>query len=155
MSALSLSNIMCVNRVYGKLTIVQSIEHYGEQEGTLNSVDMPRGIWLILIKDSTFVRNHALRGGGIAVICRDFATQNTMKVLEVYVFHNSVVLGGGVYAILQDSSINNFIHFTHVTLFNNTAHRGRGMFVHIQDTTATNRVEIFKSPYLKNTLLPC
>ena len=121
MTALSLSNIMCVNRVYGKLTIVQSIGHYGEQEGTWNSVDMPRGIWLILLKDSTFVQNHVLRGGGIAVICRDFATQNTMKVLEVYVFHNSVVLGGGVYAILRilQSITLSILHKSH---FSTTQH---------------------------------
>ena len=109
---------------------------------------------LVNLRKNTFLANHALRGGGIAVVCRDFATQNTFKALELGVFFNSAELGGGVYAILQDSAINNIIHITDSHLYNNTAHRGGGMFIHIQDTTATSRVEIFDSDYVRNSLLP-
>ena len=109
---------------------------------------------LINLRHSTFNKNHALRGGGIAVVCKDFATQNRFKVLRLDTYHNSAELGGGVYAILQDSSIGNLICSTNISLLNNTAHCGGGMFIHIQDTTAENRVVIIDSTYVKNTLLP-
>ena len=37
---------------------------------------------LVILRNSTIHHNHALRGGGIAVVCREFATQNTFKLFN-------------------------------------------------------------------------
>ena len=108
----------------------------------------------IILRNSSLLHNHALRGGGIAVVCRDFVTQNAFKALDVHTENNYGKVGGGAYVILQGSSNNSIIQFAEITLLNNTAHSGGGMYIRIQDTTVASRVEVLKSGFLNNTLLP-
>ena len=102
--------------------------------------------------NSSLLNNRALRGGGIAVVCRDFANQNTFQ------FHHNIEnsfaeLGGGAYITFQDSAANNTINLI-VNLDNNTAHCGGGMFIHFQGTSVGSTVSFFLSNIMENTLLP-
>ena len=109
----------------------------------------------VVIRNSSLVNNYAHRGGGIAVVCRDFANQNIFKALDNQLINGSFAeLGGGVYLSLQDSSSNDTIQFSNITLVNNTAHCGGGMFIQFKDTTAANTVEILLSILVSNTLFP-
>ena len=109
---------------------------------------------LMIIRRSKFGHNHAIHGGGIAVVYGDFATQNTFRALTTGMGRNSAELGGGVYVILQNSSHNNTIQFRDIYPSNNTAHCGGGMFVQIKDASAENVVVIFKSEFVQNKLVP-
>ena len=110
---------------------------------------------LVILRNSTLFLNHALRGGGIACVCREFATQNTFKVLNPSgCSHNFAKLGGGAYVILQDSSDNNTINFTGTVLSYNIANCGGGMFIQIQDNSSTSRVLVHRCSFRCNTLLP-
>ena len=111
----------------------------------------------VTIRRSVFVDNHALMGGGIAIVCRNFATQNTLLILgheySIAMGHNTAAVGGGVHLIIQDSSNKNRIQLSHMLVFNNTAHCGGGIFILIQDSSVASRVEIFDSDFVHNTLL--
>ena len=110
---------------------------------------------LVMINKSKFQHNHAYRGGGIAVVYKDFATQNVFELYSVVrVTDNFAELGGGIYLILQDSSYNNTVLLTDVHLHNNTAHCGGGMFIHFQEATVASKVEMCKGYIINNTLLP-
>ena len=108
----------------------------------------------VVIRNSSLVKNYAHRGGGIAVVCRDFANQNIFKALDSHFDDSFAELGGGVYLSLQDSSSNDTIQFSKITLVNNTAHCGGGMFIQFKDTTVANTVEILLSILESNTLFP-
>ena len=92
--------------------------------------------------DSLLAYNRAHRGGGIAVACMDFATQNTLELLGMKAEHNVAEVGGGFYLGLQDSSCNNTFNFTMLYLGYNKAHSGGGMFVQFIDTATANAVNI-------------
>jgi len=104
--------------------------------------------------NSTLLYNHAVRDGGIAIVCRDFATQNAFNITNLHIPNNFAELGGGVYVLLKDSSHNNSVYLTNMYLVDNTAHCGGGMFVQIQDTSVAGRVETLNSLFWNNTLLP-
>ena len=105
------------------------------------------------IQGATFVHNHAVRGGGIAVIYKDMAIKNRFKIHDIYVYSCFAELGGGVYLILQDSSNNNYNQFTTMNLYSNTAHSGGGILIKIQDTSVANIVVIHGSHIRYNELL--
>ena len=106
------------------------------------------------IRGADFTSNHALRGGGIAVVYRDFATLNTFKVQVSDIYDNFAELGGGICLIFQDSSCNNIIEFTKMRIHNNKAHHGGGMLIHITDASEANMVVILDSLILHNQPLP-
>ena len=109
----------------------------------------------VILNKSIFQHNHAFRGGGIAVVYKDFATQNVFKLDPVVlVTDNFAELGGGIYLILQDSPNNNTVLLTGVQLIDNTAHCGGGMFIHFQEATVASKVEMCDGIIINNTLLP-
>ena len=108
---------------------------------------------LMTIIKSSLLNNRGLRGGGIAVVCKDFANQNKFQ------FHSNIEnsfaeMGGGVYITFQDSAANNAIHLIVMELLNNTAHCGGGMYIQFQGTSVGSNVELFKNKIMENTLLP-
>ena len=108
------------------------------------------GNLLTLVKISQ--NNHALRGGGIVVVCKDFGKQNTFRLL--FRIENSFAeMGGGVYITFQDSAANNTIYLL-VRLMNNTAHCGGGMLIQFQDKSVGSTVDLLMSRIIENTLLP-
>ena len=107
---------------------------------------------LMRFVDSSFYYNRALRGGGIAVVCKDFANQNMFQ-FQVIIENNFAEMGGGVYITFQNSAANNTVYLM-VQLLNNTAHCGGGMYIKFQGTSAGSIVELFNNLIVKNTLLP-
>ena len=107
---------------------------------------------LMRFVNSSFHYNRALRGGGIAVVCRDFANQNTFQ-FEAIIENSFAELGGGVYITFQDSAANNTVDLI-VNLTNNTAHCGGGMLIQFQGTSVGSTVSLFLSNIMENTLLP-
>ena len=110
------------------------------------------GNWVTL-KFSAFQYNCALRGGGIAVVCRDFANQNMFK-FHLMIENSFAEMGGGVYMTFQNSTANNTIELIAVNLTNNTAHCGGGMFIQFQGTSVGSTVGLFSNKIMENTLLP-
>ena len=114
-----------------------------------NSVTIRRGI---------FVHNHAFMGGGIAVVYRNFAAQNTLQMLghelRINMSHNTAAVGGGVHLIIQDSSNKNKFDLSDMLIYSNTAHSGGGIFIHIRDSSVASRVQVFNSYVFFNSLLP-
>ena len=102
---------------------------------------------------SSFHYNRALRGGGIAAVCRDFANQNTF-MFHLMIENSFAEMGGGVYMTFQNSAANNTIELIAVNLTNNTAHCAGGMFIQFQGTSVGNTVGLFRSRIMQNTLLP-
>ena len=103
--------------------------------------------------DSILFNNLAHRGGGMAVVCKDFATQNTFQALYIQLDHNFAELGGGLYFIFQGASWNNTIQLTFFRIIDNTAHSGGGMLGQFQDSSVTNKVEIEFGYFEHNTLV--
>ena len=104
--------------------------------------------------DILLFNNHAHRGGGMAVVCKDFATQNTFQAFYMKLLRNFAELGGGFYLIFQGASWNNtiYLRFLRVTL--NTAHSGGSMLAQIQDSSVANRVEMEYGLFAYNSLVP-
>ena len=107
---------------------------------------------LMTFRKSSFHYNCAIRGGGIAVVCKDFANQNKF-LFHSHIENSFAEMGGGVYIAFQDSAANNSIRLI-VKLVNNTAHCGGGMFIQFQGTSVGSTVEVFYSTIADNTLLP-
>ena len=107
---------------------------------------------LVTLERSLFHYNHALRGGGIAVVCRDFANQNTFQ-FDSTIENNFAEMGGGAYISFQNSASNNTIHLI-VDIINNTAHCGGGIFIQFHDTSVGSTVELLDIIIMENTLLP-
>ena len=97
---------------------------------------------LVVLNNTRFHGSLAFRGGGIAVLCKDFAIQNVFEIKNGWIQDNFAEFGGGFYLILQDSSRNNTALLKKMVYFNNKAHCGGGMFIRFQNRTVANKVEI-------------
>ena len=97
------------------------------------------------------------RGGGLCIIFRGTATNNSFQILESYFSGNSAIWGGGLYVSFQDASEQNSVTVRNTSFEQNSAcERGGGgasvghLFFKGQTPHQKNRIEFYNCTFFKN-----
>ena len=117
---------------------------------------------LVNLRNNTFVHNHALRGGGIAFVCRDSSINNIIHITDSHLYNNTAHRGGGMFIHIQDTTATSRVEifdsdYVRNTLLPSEVHAMMGGGVHVEFSTVnatwrTNNIVKFRwCNFLANT----